>query len=900
MNVPIKVIFLLYIILLCACYSVKNRLKQTNIADSYHSPYDDSTLNRNILPLLMPYNRVLDPAGKVISFGDPQSENHSLDVKLIPGTKTVVVEDRYGIVLINTIDNTIIKRWTYNEDPALKGLMSTYSGIQVFNENDVTHILWSAATESSNRSYVMRATWDRQKISIIDTLPFKAVAPAPLALPNEILINTENGNKMLYVVLNGNNQLVKTNLDSKKVVFTSNVGVAPYGLSIVDNKVFISNWGGPMPNGATGKETAGVPYGNAYINSKTGATSEGSVTVLNKENGQIIKEITVGLHPNDIIKSHDNEFVYVANGNSDNISAINAKSLEVVETISVKLQEAGESDLGDSPNALALSADGSILYVANGLDNAIAVVQLGAKSSGNAKGKTLIAGFIPTEAYPGGLEIVDDKIVVTNIEGEGSRVNSRDINNSSGDKAEAEGGSYNSHKQRATVSIIPLPDDALLEQYTQKVKVLNLTFRVELSRLKPRKNIAPKPMPDRIGEPSVFKHVIYIIKENRTYDQVFGDMPEGKGMKSLCIFGEKVTPNQHKLAREFSLMDNYYVSGKSSADGHQWADAGMVTDYIEKNVGGWFRSYPHVQYDALVYDANGFIWSQALKYGKTVKIYGEACNVKYDKKDWLTLYRAYQKGETLEFQNTSTISSVRPILSQNFPAGADETISDQYRADAFIKELKEYENMPGDQLPNLMVMSLGNDHTVGTRPGYPTPNAMMADNDLALGKIVEALTKSRFWESTAIFVTEDDSQNGWDHVSAYRTTGLVISPYSRLKQTIHTNYNQTSMLRSMEQILGIPPMNIIDGTALPMFDCFTDKPSLLEYKYVPTNIPLDEMNESKASLKGKALHYANMSSKPEFDLIDRGDDDLMNRILWFYGKGNVPYPWRLVGKDNDD
>ena len=284
---------------------------------------------------------------------------------------------------------------------------------------------------------------------------------------------------MLYVVLNGNNQLVKTNLDSKKVVFTSNVGVAPYGLSIVDNKVFISNWGGPMPNGATGKETAGVPYGNAYINSKTGATSEGSVTVLNKENGQIIKEITVGLHPNDIIKSHDNEFVYVANGNSDNISVINAKSLEVVETISVKLQEAGESDLGDSPNALALSADGSILYVANGLDNAIAVVQLGAKSSGNAKGKTLIAGFIPTEAYPGGLEIVDDKIVVTNIEGEGSRVNSRDINNSSGDKAEAEGGSYNSHKQRATVSIIPLPDDALLEQYTQKVKVLNLTFRVE-------------------------------------------------------------------------------------------------------------------------------------------------------------------------------------------------------------------------------------------------------------------------------------------------------------------------------------------------------------------------------------------------------------------------------------
>jgi len=894
------IVFLLSTSFLLSCYSIKNIRQKNSIAESYHSAYDDSTLNKNSLPVLMPYNRIIDPAGEVISFGDPQSENHSLDVKLIPGTSIIVVEDRYGIALINTLNNTIIKRWTYNDEPNYKGLASTFSGIQVFNEDNKTQILWSAANATSHQSNVIWATWDGKTLTIKDSFEFKPSSPSPLALPNEVLVNIENGSKMLYVVLNGSNQVVKINLESKKTLYTADVGVAPYGLSIVNNKVFVTNWGGPIPTDTISKETAGVPYGKAYINSQTGATSEGSVTVLDNTNGKVVKDIRVGLHPNDIVKSHDDKFIYVANGNSDNISVINANTLEIAETISVKLQEPGEGDLGDSPNALVLSADGTTLYVANGLDNAIAVVKLGTRSSESGKGKSSIAGFIPTEAYPCGLEIVDNKLVVTNIEGEGARVNSIEINNTVKDKGEAEGGSYNSHKQKATVSIIPLPDDEMLAKYTQKVKMLNLTFRTELTRLKPRKNIAPKPMPERIGEPSVFKHVLYVIKENRTYDQVLGDMPEGNGMKSLCIFGEKVTPNEHQIARDFLLLDNYYVSGKCSADGHQWADAGMVTDYIEKNVSAWFRSYPHVQNDALVYDANGFIWSHALEHGKSVRIYGEACSPKYERKDWLTLYQNYKKGIPLAFHNTSTISSVRPLLAPGFPGGADVTISDQFRADAFIKELNDAENKPGDQLPELMVMALGNDHTVGIRPGYPTPNAMIADNDLALGRIVEALTKSRFWESTVIFVTEDDSQSGWDHVSAYRTTGFVISPYSRLEKTVHTNYNQTCMLRSIEQILGIPPMNTIDGTALPMFDCFADKPSLLNYKYKANIIPLDEMNETKGSLKGKSLYYANMSSKPEFDLIDSGDDDLMNRILWFYGKGNKPYPWRLAGKDEDD
>jgi len=900
MKLKKTVVFALCTGLLLSCYSIKNIRQKNSLVESYHSPYDDSTLNKNSLPVLMPYNRIIDPAGEVISFGDPQTENHSLDVKLIPESKIIVVEDRFGIVLINTLNNTVLKRWTYSNEPKYRGFMSTFSGIHVFEEDNKTQILWSAANATSHLSDIIWATWDGKTLTMKDSFEFKATPGVPLALPNEILVNTENGSNMLYVVLNGSNEAVKINLKNKQILYTTRVGVAPYGLSIINNKVFITNWAGPMPTDTISKETAGVPYGKAYIDPKTGATSEGSVTVLDNGSGKVLKEIPVGLHPNDIIKSNDDQFIYVANGNSDNVSVINVNTLEVAETISVKLQEAGEGDIGDTPNALALSADGTTLYVANGLDNAVAVIKLGVKSSKSGKGKSSITGFIPTEVYPGGLEIVDNKLIVANIEGEGARVNSKEINSTIKDKGESEGGSYNSHKQKATISIIPLPDEVMLAKYTQKVKALNLTFRTELTRLKPRKNIAPRPMPQRIGEPSVFKHVLYIIKENRTYDQVLGDMPEGDGMKSLCIFGEKVTPNQHHIARDFLLLDNYYVSGKCSAEGHQWADAGMVTDYIEKDVFAWFRSYPHVQNDALVYDANGFIWTNASEHGKSVRIYGEACTPIYEKKDWATLYQNYQKGIPLIFHNTSTISSVRPLLAPGFPGGGDITISDQYRADAFIKELNDAEKKSGDQLPQLMVMALGNDHTMGVRPGSPTPNAMVADNDLALGRIVEALTKSRFWESTVIFVTEDDSQAGWDHVSAYRTTGFVISPYSRLEKTIHTNYNQTCMLRSIEQILGIPPMNTIDGTALPMFDCFTDKPSLSNYSYKPNIVPLTEMSANRELLKGKALYYANMSLRPEFDVIDNGNDDLMNRILWYYGKGNNPYPWRLVGKDEDD
>ncbi|BAU53798.1 bifunctional YncE family protein/alkaline phosphatase family protein [Mucilaginibacter gotjawali] len=889
-------------VLLAACIvacspAKKNGLSGDQEQTNMHSAYDDSTLTNKILPVMMPYNRLIDPAGKVVRFGDPKVENHSLDVKLIPQTTVLAVEDRYGITLIDTTQNKVIAKWTYTDDKQYKGLMSTYSGIKTWTTGTETQIFWSAANGDNHQSYVMQAVWEGKKISIKNAFAFKPAAPSPLALPNELLIRTENYKDYLYVVLNGNNQIVKINLSTNNTVWTKPTGVAPYGIAPVGNQLFITNWGGPMPTDTAGKETAGVPYGSTYTDPKTGATATGSVQVIDPATGDMVKEIAVGLHPNVIIPSKDGRFLYVANANSDNVSVISVAALQVVENIPVRLIPGQKGYIGDSPNALAINAYGTTLYVANGLDNAVAVIKLGANSSVKGSGKTTIKGFIPTEAYPGGLLVDGNTLFVTNLEGEGSRVSTKEFK---AKDVPADVTAYNSHHELATVSIIPIPGQALLKQYTDKVKALNLTFREEIAQLVPRKNITPKPIPERIGEPSVFKHVLYIIKENRTYDQVLGDMTQGNGAPSLCIYGDSITPNQHQLAKNFLLLDNYYASGKCSAEGHQWTDAAMVTDYVEKNVRAWFRSYPHVQEDALVYDANGFIWNNAADHGKTVRIYGEASKPNYDESlTWSNIYANYQAGLPFKFYNTSTISRVRPILSQNYPGSDELKITDQIRASAFIKELKEYEQKPGDELPELMVMALSLDHTEGTRPGFPKPEAMVADNDLALGRIIEAVTKSKFWKNTVIFVTEDDSQAGWDHVSAYRTTGFVVSPYSRLQKTVSTNYNQTCVVRSIEQILGIPPMNIIDATALPMFNCFTDQPSNFTYQAVPNHIALDQINPKLAVLNGKALYFARASLRPEFDHVDGGKDDLLNRILWYAAKGKQAYPARLTGKDDD-
>jgi YVTN family beta-propeller protein len=872
-------------------YSVVSAFGQVK---KYRQPADDSTLNAATAFTIMPYNRMIASAGKVVRYGNPQLENHTLDIALLPDKKNMIIEDRYGIALFNIASGTIKHRWAFESNATYKNLMSTYSGIKAFIYEDTTFIVWGATSSKKDDSYIVTACLNSDTLQFINATKITTIAPAANAIPNDIAITFEDGLPFLYTVLNGNNQLIKIGFNDKQIVWTAATGVAPYGVRIIDHKAYVTNWAGQLVTDTT-QENAGTPWGSAYTNPTTGATGPGSLSIINIDNGKLVNELPLGLHPTAVINSPDKKYLYITNGNSDYVSVVNVQQEQVIDSIQVGLFSKGYAYYGSSPNGLVIDAMGTTLYVANGLDNAVAAVKLGQSVATNGTGKSVVSGYIPTEAYPSGVALVNGKLYITNLEAKGANVLSEAGNFKKPDGKNIN--AYSIHKQLASISIIPVPTSLQLATYTEKVKKLNLTYRLALTNQLPRKGRLPQPLPERIGEPSLFKHVVYIIKENKTYDQVFGDLLQGRGDKNLCIYGDSITPNQHRLAKDFSLLDNYYASGKSSAEGHQWTDAAMVSDYIEKNVRAWFRSYPHRQADALVYNKSGFIWNNALDNGKTVRIYGEACTTEYDSKlNWFDIYDKYLKKEPIALNNTSTIARIRPVLAPTFPDCDNLVFPDQLRAQIFIDEWKKFESAAGDSLPNLMVLSLPNDHSAGTSPNFPTPRAMVADNDLALGRIIETITHSRFWDSTVVFVTEDDSQSGWDHISSYRTTCLIISPYSNLKKTIHTNYNQTSMVRTIEQILGIPPMNIIDATALPMFDCFSSTKSLFAYNAIPNKVPLNERNKPLTSLKGKALMYAKLSANAVFNEVDGGEDDTMNRILWFDAKGLQKYPG-VVSKD---
>jgi DNA-binding beta-propeller fold protein YncE len=546
---------------------------------------------------------------------------------------------------------------------------------------------------------------------------------------------------------------------------------------------------------------------------------------------------------------------------------------------------------------LAFDPSGRHLYVCNGTQNAIAVFQF-------KPAKSKLLGLIPVGWFPGAI-LYDAKrqvLDVANIKGlSPGRLRKSD------DRPE-----FNSHQYHGTLSLVPIPSAAELATDT-KAALANMRYPLlAQAALPPRPGRSPVPVPERVGEPSLFKHVVYIIKENRTYDQVLGDIRNGNGDPALCTFGEMVTPNQHKLVRQFVLLDNTYCSSILSADGHQWTDTGVATDYMERSFAGFPRSYPDgmedSDVDALAYSPAGFIWDNALAHARTLRVYGEfgitetrwKDRTKKDAPTFLDQYQDFTNhAGAIEISSRPAIDSIRPYLATN-TVGWDLTIPDLFRAEQFIKELHRYER--DGRFPNLIIICLPNDHTSGTKAGLPTPEAQVADNDLAVGQIIEALSRSKFWPETCVLAIEDDPQDGWDHVSGYRTTAYVVSPYSRLRATVHTQYNHTSLLRTMELILGLPPMNQLDATATPMFDCFTSAADLTPFDAVPNNVPLDRLNPEPRKVSDPLLrHYASQSGRLALDRPDRCPEDLLNRIIWHAVKGpQAPYPAWAVGLRDDD
>ncbi|MSU49694.1 MAG: phosphoesterase [Opitutus sp.] len=702
----------------------------------------------------------------------------------------------------------------------------------------------------------------------------------------------------LYVCANLSNQLLELDAANGKVLRSFPVGVAPYDVVLVGDKAYVSNWGGRRPG--TGDLTGPAGRGTfVRVDAEKHIASEGSVSVVPLAAGGAAHatEILTGLHASALVVSPNGRHVVCANAAADTLSVIDPRTDTVVETIWVKPKP---SDLfGASPNALVFDPSGRRLYVANGTQNAVAVVKFDPIDR-----ESKLEGLFPVGWFPGALVFDAPRrtIIAANVKG---------LPETPQRQAETKAMGFNSKHFAGSLSLVPVPAAGDLPKLSETVWRNLRREAVVQARLPARAGQPGRAIPERIGEPSRIKHVVYVIKENRTYDQVFGDLPQGNGDPALCIFGEKFTPNQHRLVRDFVLLDNTYCAGILSADGHQWSTTAFSTDYMEKSFANFPRSYPDGmgvdEDDALAYAPSGFIWDNALKHKVSIRNYGEfmapAVTWRDGRKgtpDFLTCFRTWQgTGSDAVFKSYPMVETIRKFSPTHY-VGWEMAVPDQYRADVILRDLKEFEAKA--EFPALTIICLPNDHTSGTKKGSPTPAACVADNDLAFGRIVEALSRSRFWKEMAIFGIEDDPQAGWDHVSGYRTTAYVISPFAKRQSVVSTQYNTTSLIRTIEQILGLPVMNQFDASATPMFDCFTETPDFTPFAAVPVNVPLDQMNPDPAVMNDAILRRdALASARMNFREMDKAPEDQLNRILWRAMKGSrAPYPEWAVSRDADD
>jgi DNA-binding beta-propeller fold protein YncE len=537
----------------------------------------------------------------------------------------------------------------------------------------------------------------------------------------------------------------------------------------------------------------------------------------------------------------------------------------VVQTISVR--PGTRAPIGSSPNALAVSEDGKTLYVANGSNNAVAVVDLGARPA-------RLKGFIPTGWYPTALAVQrgGKKLWVASGYGFGSVA------------PVPPGRSGRSYRDRAgVVSLLDIPQGRSLARTTEQVMTNN---RLVSSGVAPSAN---HPVPMDRGKQSPIRHVFYIIKENRTYDQVFGDLPQGNGDPSLVQFGREITPNHHALAEQFVLLDNFYTPADQSALGHRWCTQGYASDWLFKYGNGRNDQNP------MLFAPSDFIWDIAKAHGIPVHSFGErgVNTITPRSAKFMDIYNGWKSGDMkVSIKPRTFIGGLKDVYDPEYPAFGG-VVPDQYRADVFLRRFRQFEK--DGNLPRLVILLLPNDHTNGTAPTLPTPRAAVADNDVALGRIVEAISKSRYWKESAIFVVEDDAQNGVDHVAGHRTIALMISPWVRRKSVDSHFYTTINLYRTILQILGLPPQNQFDVAAEPMFSVFTDKADATPFETLPNKVPLDELNPPVKALAGQAREDALASMQMNFSEPDEAPEQILNRIVWRATRGlKTPYPGREV------
>ncbi len=657
------------------------------------------------------------------------------------------------------------------------------------------------------------------------------------------------GTGKLYVCNEGNHEVWVLNADTLAHEATIAVGQHPHSVAFGGDRkhLYVTNWGSR------------------------------SVSVIDATKNRRLHDITVGLRPNDLALARDGR-MFVACSGDNTVHVLTTGKLEAVpeaasptrrlwegtrEVISTSLYPG--SPEGSTPCAVAVAPDGKTLFIANADNNSVVVVDISNRLVEEAaeRGDTvsIVDGFIPTGWYPTALAVSPDNqtLFIGNGKGLATRANFPAL--AKGPRTANSPEPYDHPGQifEGSVSFVARPDTPQMVAYTTQVRK-NSSYTPEALTHAPVP--AGSVIPAKVGDPSPIKYVLYIIKENRTYDQVLGDLtdasgkPLGNGDPHLAIFGEKVTPNHHQLARDYVLLDNLYSNSEVSVDGHSWTDAAIATDFNQRS---WIMSYSkHGKLpgnEEMDTPAAGYLWDLCRRHGVTYKNYGEG-------------------------------AQRVPSVNRGKWGRRTNNDRDMDLVENWITDLKKAEQTGA--LPRFTIMSLGENHTSGTTLGAFTPNACVASNDIGLGKIIAAASRSKFWKEMAIFVIEDDTQNGPDHVDAHRTIGYVLSPYVKRGFKDSTLYTTASMIRTMELILGLPPLTQYDAGATPMHNCFQRDPVVVAYNVLTPQVDLQEKNTKKSA-------FWQESSKMDFTQYDRAPEDQLNRILWFVAKGDVPYPAPIHG-----
>jgi len=680
-----------------------------------------------------------------------------------------------------------------------------------------------------NDNWILQYAITDKKLVLKDSIRLGKKWPVKIAPAG---LDIDDARKLLYVVTRENNSLYIVDLATKKTLHRISLSAEAFTCLLSPDKkeLYISLWGGDK------------------------------LLVFNTTSNTITDSIAVGDNPNELCLTKKGRYLYVANANDNSISVIDVAQRKVIETFNTALYP--DAPNGSTTNGLALSANEKTLYIANADNNCLAVFDVTKPAASSSK------GFIPTGWYPTSVKMVGRKIFVANGKGFSSLPNPggpnpvkkrEEVNFQQGDNKKPAAVEYIAGLFKGTLSIIDEPSEKQMSVFSKTVYD-NTPYNKEKELQ--TQGEAGNPIPMKVGDASPIKYVFYVIKENRTYDQVLGDIAEGNGDNKLVLFGEKHTPNQHALAREFVLLDNFYVDGEVSADGHNWTMGGYATDYLEKtwptSYGGRGGTYSAEGNRAIANNKKGFIWDHCSRAGVSFRTYGE--------------FADNQKPNI-------------PVLKGHFCAGYtgwDLSTRDTTR---FYQWKKDFDSLLAiNQLPRFNSVRFGNDHTEGLRKGKPTPYAHVADNDLAVGMFVEYLSKSPIWNECAIFIIEDDAQNGADHVDAHRSTAYVAGGLVKRKFVDHTMYSTTSMLRTMELILGIPPMSQYDAAATPMWRCFNNTPNSTAFKALPANIDLNEKNVAvnKWQQQSEAFNLTKEDAVPDLEF---------NIVLWHGLKGDhIPFP----------